>query len=194
MMKHLVSFSNSSQSAPSENSGNNIIGSSNMAQKPKRKGCYVCGCILLVPAFLLIIVVIGSMLPDPPATGKSGNQPVVSATTESKPAEVTKASKPVKAKTEPVWQSDGSAYFYSEEFVKRGLKSPSTAKFPDYVMGVPDMSVIQVLNHHDDTYTVIADVDAQNSFGAMIRSQYVCKLHYSPKTGNWTLISLKFIE
>ncbi len=166
MMKNIVSFSNSSQSAPSENSGQNVNGLSNIAHKPKRKGCYVCGCILLVPVFLILIGILGSMLPDVSETGQNGNQPVKA----SKPAEVTAESKPVKvkAKTEPVWQSDGSAYFYSEEFVKRGLKSPSTAKFPDYVMGVPDMSVIQVYNHHDDTYTVIADVDAQNSFGAMI--------------------------
>jgi hypothetical protein len=50
-----------------------------------------------------------------------------------------------------------------EGFVKERLKAPSTAKFSNEVTGV-----------NGRLYTVTGDVDAQNSFGAMLRSKYNC--------------------
>jgi hypothetical protein len=38
-------------------------------------------------------------------------------------------------------------------------------------------------------YTVRGYVDAENSFGASIRSQYTCEIHGNGN-GNWTLVSL----
>lgn len=62
----------------------------------------------------------------------------------------------------------------AEEDVKANLKAPSTAEFPGRVLESDQWTV----NKNGDTYTVIAWVDAQNSFGAQIRSNFVA-------TYNW---------
>ncbi|HEX4054697.1 MAG TPA: hypothetical protein VHX86_10570 [Tepidisphaeraceae bacterium] len=62
------------------------------------------------------------------------------------------------------------AYTMSQEFVKDQLKSPATAQFQPF--DSPKVSV----TYSDGWYTVYAVVDAQNGFGALIRSSYICKL------------------
>ncbi len=70
------------------------------------------------------------------------------------------------------------AFFMSQEFVKKKLKVPSSAKFP--VFRSSDVTVI----YDDDTrkYTVLAWVEAQNPFGVYLRSSYMCTLW--PAEGN----------
>jgi hypothetical protein len=65
------------------------------------------------------------------------------------------------------------------EFVKDRLKSPSTAKF--------DYRSETAVHHGNGRYTVTGAVDAQNAFGAMIRAQYICELHYNNSTDKWYL-------
>jgi hypothetical protein len=65
--------------------------------------------------------------------------------------------------------SGEGAYYACQEFVTKRLKSPSTAEFARY-------SDDQVRSWIDGTYTVTSYVDAQNGFGAMIRSTYTCKV------------------
>jgi hypothetical protein len=65
------------------------------------------------------------------------------------------------------------------EFVKDRLKSPSTAKF--------DYRSETAVHHGNGQYTVTGAVDAQNAFGAMIRAQYICELHYNSSTDKWYL-------
>jgi len=78
------------------------------------------------------------------------------------------------------------AYWMSKQFVENNLKSPSTADFPSY--NDPKVSVA-ILG--DKEYRVNAYVDAQNAFGAMIRTTYHCVVKY--KYGDtWELISLTF--
>lgn len=62
-----------------------------------------------------------------------------------------------------------------QEFVGRVLKAPSTARYSDEVVTVSS-----------GTWTVTGHVDAQNSFGAMIRSSYTCKMTVSGDT--WRLV------
>jgi hypothetical protein len=64
------------------------------------------------------------------------------------------------------------AYTMSQEFIRRQLKAPSTARFPDY--GDPGVSV----RYDPDKmqFSVYAWVDAQNSFGVFLRSSYICIL------------------
>jgi hypothetical protein len=77
------------------------------------------------------------------------------------------------------------AYVMSQTFVKRQLKAPSTADFP--TMGIDDVSVSS--SGHCE-FTVVAYVDAQNSFGAKLRTPYVAVVK-APETGDeWTLKSL----
>lgn len=61
------------------------------------------------------------------------------------------------------------AYAKAERAVKAALKAPSTAKFPGY-------SSVQISVLPNCQYIVMGYVDAQNSFGAMIRSSFAVKL------------------
>jgi hypothetical protein len=56
----------------------------------------------------------------------------------------------------------------AENFIKDQLKAPSTAEFS------PHGETRVAYNEADDTYTVRGWVDAQNSFGAKLRSKYIC--------------------
>lgn len=66
------------------------------------------------------------------------------------------------------------AYNYAKEFIKDGLKSPSTAEFP---------GTFEQKNHVTDLgngqYQINSWVDSQNSFGAIIRSRWSCKIIFS---------------
>ena len=62
------------------------------------------------------------------------------------------------------------AYSYAEDFVKKQLKSPSTAKFP---------RAVEERNGHiiilgNNRYAINSWVDSQNSFGATIRTRFSC--------------------
>ena len=62
------------------------------------------------------------------------------------------------------------ARIYSEQYVLRKLKAPSTAEF-----GESDAGVNQIDNN---TFTVFNYVDAQNSFGAKLRITYSCEITF----------------
>jgi flagellar basal body-associated protein FliL len=64
------------------------------------------------------------------------------------------------------------AYSKSQEYVKEQLKAPSSAVFPSYF----EINVFYYSN--SDEYVVKAYVDAQNSYGAMLRKEYKSTLRY----------------
>lgn len=72
----------------------------------------------------------------------------------------------------------GDASRACENFVKDRLKAPSTAKF----------SGESVSDDGTGRYTVTGSVDAQNSFGAMLRDHYSCLMRLDGD--NWELITL----
>lgn len=76
-----------------------------------------------------------------------------------------------------------AAIAMAQVFVKRHLKTPATAQFPrgtaSYIVS-GDAS--QPCGHNVAGY-----VDSQNSFGAMIRSAWVARLHYIPADDKWYL-------
>jgi len=68
------------------------------------------------------------------------------------------------------------AWVMAEDFVRGGLKAPSTARFGSVFGGDyqrPD-DCVSVLG--GGRYRVVGWVDAQNSFGALIRNNFVCVL------------------
>jgi hypothetical protein len=75
---------------------------------------------------------------------------------------------------------DAGASVACRDFVSRQLKAPATAEFAD------DYE----FDGEGDDYTIRSYVDAENSFGARIRTSYTCKVHY---TGNneWSLVDLQ---
>ena len=68
--------------------------------------------------------------------------------------------------------SKQDAVVYSRIFVEKMLVSPGSADFPY----VPDDEV-QKLN--DSTFYIESYVDSQNKFGALLRSNYKCKIIFT---------------
>lgn len=69
-----------------------------------------------------------------------------------------------------VEEKKNEAAVYCKMLVQDRLKSPKSADFP---------WVIQATAGPNDTYSVVSYVDAQNSFGAMIRTNYLCRVKYN---------------
>lgn len=74
------------------------------------------------------------------------------------------------------------AFVMSQSFVEKRLKAPSTADFCSY-------SDATVTDLGGGRFRVSAYVDAQNSFGAKIRTRYTCVLK-STDGDTWTLESI----
>ncbi|WP_347839296.1 hypothetical protein [uncultured Draconibacterium sp.] len=75
------------------------------------------------------------------------------------------------------------AYLYAKELVKAQLKAPSTAKFASFIKGEA-----KVGQYDNGNYQVIMWVDAQNSFGAMLRKTYQVDL--KPVNNSWQLVKI----
>ena len=75
-----------------------------------------------------------------------------------------------------------NALVCAHDFVKGQLKSPSTAEFEGGEEGV-----IQV---NDTVFTVKGTVDSQNSFGAMLRANFSCRVVFYPKTETCTTLDI----
>lgn len=77
--------------------------------------------------------------------------------------------------TRYILTSDEKIHFMvsAQDYVKQCLKSPSSAKFESTVTGEWSVS------RKDDTVTIASYVESQNSFGAMIREEYVVQISYS---------------
>jgi hypothetical protein len=67
---------------------------------------------------------------------------------------------------------NGMALVMAQQFVEQRLKAPSSAGFP---WGTRDS---QINNIGGCVYVVTSYVDAQNSFGAKIRTNYIAKVKY----------------
>lgn len=84
--------------------------------------------------------------------------------------------------------NDFLAYNVAIDFVKQGLKSPSTAKFPKTMERSGHIKSLG-----GGRYEINSWVDSQNAFGAMIRTNFSCTM--IDKGGNtWGCENLKFDE
>lgn len=81
------------------------------------------------------------------------------------------------------------AFVMSQDFVKRRLKSPSSAEFP-----YATSEGVNVIYLGDCKHKVYAYVDAVNSFGAKLRSKYYVELQNEKGTDEWKLLDLKLEE
>lgn len=75
------------------------------------------------------------------------------------------------------------AYYACQLFAKDRLKAPSTAKFPSYDNGA-------VITLSANSWKVNSYVDAQNSFGAQIRTSYSCSVLSAGD--KWNLADMQF--
>lgn len=78
--------------------------------------------------------------------------------------------------------NEGSARLECQDFVKRLLKSPSTAHFSETSS-----------TGENPAWTVRGAVDSDNSFGAPIRNTYVCRIHYDGNN-RWTARSITGVD
>ncbi|WP_162175151.1 hypothetical protein [Fodinicurvata fenggangensis] len=93
-------------------------------------------------------------------------------------------------KDESRYDADGclpaeDAFFVSQQFVERSLKAPSTAEFSS--------SFDRESGYHKTgacTYRVSGYVDAENSFGAKIRTNWWTEVEYSPEEDGWRLLDM----
>lgn len=63
----------------------------------------------------------------------------------------------------------------AEDYVTQILKAPSTAEFPGQIMELDQWRVAR----YQDVVTVMSYVDSQNSFGAMIRSEFGIQMSFT---------------
>ncbi len=73
-----------------------------------------------------------------------------------------------------------SALLASQSIVKKNLKAPSTAQFPSSISKDTKIIFVSKCKHFVSSY-----VDAQNSFGAMLRSTYSMYIEYRPISKDW---------
>lgn len=77
-----------------------------------------------------------------------------------------------------------TAFVKSQRYVREFLRSPSSAEFGSY-------SPQNVRHEGDCVHFVNSYVDAQNAFGAVLRTPYSARVRYIGQ-GNWRLVSLDF--
>lgn len=94
----------------------------------------------------------------------------------------------IQAKINPVTTTNtagrSDACSMSQDFVKNNLKAPATAQFPMWT------EENCAASHSGNDWTVTSFVDAQNGFGALIRSDYTARMTYHPERDTWTLTGL----
>jgi hypothetical protein len=85
--------------------------------------------------------------------------------------------------------SKPAAYERAKVEVKRNLKSPSTAEFPPLPSGplYSNGQVIIAKGSATCQFSVSAWVDAQNSFGAVLRQNFSVTLTNNPTSGDWNV-------
>ena len=77
------------------------------------------------------------------------------------------------------------AFVMSQNFAKKQLNSPASAKFP--YINDEGVSVVKIA---DCQYRVMAYVDSQNTFGAMLRSVYSVNMESTRDGKRWTAKNL----
>ena len=82
------------------------------------------------------------------------------------------------------------AFEICKDFVKDRLKAPSTAKFRNFFQ---DDGEVVVTGSGNGPYTVTSSVDSQNSFGANLRSNFVCKVT-NTSGDSWHLDNISIAE
>ena len=79
---------------------------------------------------------------------------------------------------DPNTSNDTMAYIQCEDAVRESLKAPSSAEFSGFFGS-------EVIVQGDRRYAIIGWVDAENSFGAKIRTKYICKTR-DEGNGRWS--------
>jgi hypothetical protein len=118
-----------------------------------KKGCLGCFGILIL--FILVVAIWSALSPS-------------------------ETPQPKKQQAETDCANRVSAFVMSQEFVKRQLRAPATAKFPSFNEGGVTVKYLG-----ECTHDVNAFVDAENGFSALIRTNYHVKLRNQKGSDKW---------
>ena len=149
--------------------------------------------LIVVLAVIFFCIVIGLLMPDSeeeiPAVLPKTTKTVVSTALSTKVPTETFTPEPTEDLNvdNPTW-----AAIMCEDFVLSRLKAPASAKFPGLFDEWPKIMPFCDGKSCQDWH-VVSYVDAQNTYGAMIRNFYTCQISY---VGNdqWKLLDLWFHE
>lgn len=83
--------------------------------------------------------------------------------------------------------NNATAYRASQKFVEGRLRAPSTASFPR-------LTEVRVVPAGDCKFKITAYVDAQNGFGAQVRTHYTVTMESVPQSKAWRAIDLNLIQ
>lgn len=83
--------------------------------------------------------------------------------------------------------STTEAFVMSQSFVSQKLRAPATASYP----WITDDAVSVTPTGGECEFIVLAYVDSQNGFGALIRSKYSIRVKFDKATGYWQASHLK---
>lgn len=138
----------------------------------RSKGGAGCLWLSLIVALVLVgVPVIGLMLPP---------------STEEEEAAAERKAPEASAKREQACEKQGTMpAIMAANFVKRELRSPSTARFGSSLRA-------SIQYEGSCRWTVANFVDAQNAFGATTRQNFSAKMRYDPESGNWGMSDLQF--
>lgn len=108
---------------------------------------------------------------------------------------------PIPASPTPDIGNEAMAQVMCEKFVTNRLKSPSTADFGGFLSNRTKAVFIKAeaassfevdlsALHNTGIWVANGSVDAQNSFGAIIRSKFTCVMDYERESGQWLLLDI----
>lgn len=80
------------------------------------------------------------------------------------------------------------ACLMAQDFVTQQLKAPASAQFPS-----PTTDNCQTAQDGNKWF-VTSYVDAQNSYGALIRSDYGVEMNYKPSDSTWHLVDVAIVD
>lgn len=164
----------------------------------KAKTCPSCGVKVKkpIPAGGIITVIILFLIMAMIIAGNSAPDMTPEQLAAREEARATRQAERESAETEKQAQQEerrcsdqGMAFVMSQNFVKKRLRSPSTAKFPNVTS-----EGVRTQYLGNCTHKVQAYVDSQNGFGATIRTQYYAELKKQPNVNSWSLINLQIQE
>jgi hypothetical protein len=142
-----------------------------LAEVPaEAKKCSHCGSKLPQKTSMLVKVLLGII-------GGSFLISIVSGLTMAPSSGVPAAPKPPTA-----YEKELSAEVYAETYIERLLKAPSTADFCS--MNTTDLG--------DNRWRITSCVDSQNSYGAMIRSNWETTMIYTEDPAGWEMEKVIF--
>ena len=103
--------------------------------------------------------------------------------------EMVRASTPPVVPSTPVDDDHLGAKLICQKFVANSLKAPATARFSSISETSAIPSTMEKFRHLPNAWDSVGYVDAQNSFGALIRNEYFCTMQ---RTGpdKWGLLDL----